>query len=143
MTSLLFNICNSSILIFWGAILLFPKTRFSKQLINFPWIPIGISLFYIYFIFISGGLAGADFSNLEGILSLFKNATPESAAAGWLHYLAFDFWVATWIIRHSQRHQIKHLFIIFPLFFTFILGPVGILIYSLVYFVNKKITKAS
>jgi len=33
----------------------------------------------------------ADFSSLEGIVSLFKKATPESAAAGWLHYLALIF----------------------------------------------------
>ena len=84
----------------------------------------------------------ADFSSLEGILKLFKEATPESAAAGWLHYLAFDFWVGTWIIRHSQKNEIKHLYIIFPLLFTFMLGPVGILAYSVVYF-SKKLRKAS
>ena len=85
----------------------------------------------------------ADFSSLNGILDLFLNATPESAAAGWLHYLAFDFWVATWIIRHSQKNMIKHIFIIAPLLFTFILGPVGILTYSMVYFGNKKLRRAN
>ena len=143
MTELLFNICNITILIVWAAILFFPRTNFSKLLISFPWIPLGISFLYIYFIIISGGLADADFSSLDGIVSLFKKATPESAAAGWLHYLAFDFWVATWIIRHSQKHEIKHIFIIVPLFFTFMMGPVGILIYSILYFGNKKLKKAN
>ena len=143
MTELLFNICNITILIVWAAILFFPRTSFSKLLISFPWIPLGISFLYIYFIIISGGLADADFSSLDGILSLFKKATPESAAAGWLHYLAFDFWVATWIIRHSQKQEIKHIFIIVPLLFTFMMGPVGILIYSIVYFGNKKLKKAN
>jgi len=143
MTELLFNICNITILIVWAVILFFPRTSFSKLLISFPWIPLGISFLYIYFIIISGGLADADFSSLDGILSLFKKATPESAAAGWLHYLAFDFWVATWIIRHSQKQEIKHIFIIVPLLFTFMMGPVGILIYSIVYFGNKKLKKAN
>ena len=138
MTELLFNVCNITILIVWTAILFFPRTSFSRLLINFPWIPLGISFLYIYFIIISGGLADADFSSLDGIVSLFRKATPESAAAGWLHYLAFDFWVATWIIRHSQKNMIKHIFIIAPLLFTFILGPVGILTYSMVYFGKKK-----
>ena len=85
----------------------------------------------------------ADFSHLfKGILKLFKEATAESAAAGWLHYLAFDFWVGTWIIRNSQKNEIKHLYIIFPLLLTFMLGPVGILAYSIVYF-SKKLKKAS
>ena len=143
MTELLFNICNITILIVWTAILFLPRTNFSRLLISFPWIPFGISFLYIYFIIISGGLPDANFSTLDGILSLFKKATPESAAAGWLHYLAFDFLVGTWIIRHSQKHEIKHIFIIVPLLFTFMMGPVGILIYSTLYFGNKKLKKAN
>ena len=143
MTELLFNFCNTTIIIVWIAILFFPKHKISKILIYFPWVPLGMSFIYFYFIIVSGGLSGADFSSLEGIVSLFKKATPESAAAGWLHYLAFDFWVATWIIRHSQKNMIKHIFIIAPLLFTFILGPVGILTYSMVYFGNKKLRRAN
>ena len=138
MTMILFNICNTSILIFWTAILFFPKTSLSRAIIDFPWVPLAISFFYIYFIILSGGLKSADFSSLEGIVKLFKESTPESAAAGWLHYLAFDFWVGTWIIRHSQKHSINHFLIIVPLLFTFMLGPTGILTYSLIYFVIKK-----
>jgi len=143
MTTLFFNLCNTLILVAWAAILFFPKSKVSKPLISFPWIPLGISFFYTYFIIVSGGLAEADFSSLEGIVVLFKNATPESAAAGWLHYFAFDFWVGTWMIRHSQKFQIKHILIVLPLLCTFMLGPIGILIYSLVFFTKKKFTKAS
>ena len=142
MTALLFNLCNTTILLVWILILFFPRVKISKELIRFPWVPLGISFFYTYFLIISGGLAEADFSSLDGIVSLFKKATPESAAAGWLHYLAFDFWVATWIIRHSQKNMIKHIFIIAPLLCTFMLGTVGILTYSLVYFINSSFKKA-
>ena len=65
---------------------------------SYPWLPLILSTFYLYFILLSGGLLEADFSSLEGIVHLFKKATPASAAAGWLHYLAFDFWVGVWII---------------------------------------------
>ena len=142
MTNLLFTICNTLILLVWGAILIFPKSTLSKHLISFPWVPLGISFFYIYFITVSGGIMDADFSKLDGILKLFKEATLESAAAGWLHYLAFDFWVATWIIRHSHRNEIQHPYLILPLLLTFMLGPVGILAYSVVYF-SKKLRKAN
>lgn len=142
MTNILFTICNTLILLVWGSVLFFPKSILSKHLISFPWVPIAISFFYIYFLVLSGDIIDADFSSLEGILKLFKEATPESAAAGWLHYLAFDFWVGTWIIRHSQKNQIKHPYIILPLLFTFMLGPVGILVYSIVYFFSKKPRKA-
>jgi len=98
--------------------------------------------FYTYFLIVSGGLAEADFSNLEGITKLFRLATPESAAAGWLHYLAFDFWVGTWIIRHSRRHQISHWVILPALAFTFMLGPIGIMAYSIIYFIKHRLNKA-
>ena len=130
MTTILFDLCNLIILLVWGFILFFPRWIISENLISYPWVPLGISFFYSYFIIVSGGLAEADFSSLEGIVTLFKKTTPESAAAGWLHYLAFDFWVGTWIIRHSRKKEIAHLAIIFPLLCTFMLGPVGIMMYS-------------
>ena len=59
------------------------------------------------------GLMEADFSSLEGIVSLFQKATAESAAAGWLHYLAFDFWVGVWIVKHSRKLGISHKIVVF------------------------------
>ena len=86
---------------------------------------------------------GADFSSLNGIVTLFKKATPESAAAGWLHYLAFDFWGGTWIIKHSRKEKISNKIIVIPLLFTFTLGPVGILVYSLILLAKKSFSQAS
>ncbi len=142
MTTILFDVCNLLILLVWGLVLFFPRQKISENLISYPWAPLGISFFYSYFIVVSGGLVEADFSSLEGIVSLFKNTTPESAAAGWLHYLAFDFWVGTWIIRHSRKNEIAHLAIILPLLCTFMLGPVGIMIYSLLFFGIRQFRKA-
>ena len=137
MTTLLFNLCNGLILLAWGGIIGFPKQKVSLALISYPWIPLGLSSVYVYFIILSGGLMEADFSSLEGIVTLFRKATPESAAAGWLHYLAFDFWVGTWIIRHSRKKKISHKIIILPLLFTFMLGPVGVLVYSIILFMFR------
>ena len=81
MTNILFTVCNTSILLVWGSVLFFPKSILSKYLISFPWVPVAISFFYIYFLVLSGDIIDADFSSLEGILKLFKEATPESAAA--------------------------------------------------------------
>ena len=143
MTTLIFNFSNILILIAWGAIIISPQKKISRILISYPWIPLILSFFYIYFIIISGGLMEADFSSLNGIVTLFKNATPESAAAGWLHYLAFDFWVGTWIIKHSRKEKISNKIIVLPLLLTFILGPVGILAYSVILLAKKSFSQAS
>jgi len=60
------------------------------------------------------------------------------AAAGWMHYLAFDFWVGAWILRDSQSRQIAHLWIVFPLLCTFMLGPVGVLLYATIRFIHDR-----
>ena len=143
MTNLIFNAINTLILVACGAIIFFPKQKFSQTLMSYPWIPLGVSIFYLYFVILSGGLLEADFSSLEGIVSLFKKASPESAAAGWFHYLAFDFWVGVWIIKHSRIKGISHKTIILPLLFTFMLGPVGILTYSFILLGQKILRPAS
>ena len=139
---IIFNIYNLGILIFWLLLLFFPKSKTTQKITNYPWIPLLVAFGYIFFLSTSEGAFSADFSSLSGLTEMFQNANPRGVAAGWLHYLAFDFWVGTWIIRHSQKNQIKHPYIILPLLFTFMLGPVGILVYSIVYFFSKKPRKA-
>jgi hypothetical protein len=143
MTTLLFNFCNGLILLAWSLLFFFPKKKIAQYLMSYPWIPLILSTFYLYFILLSGGLLEADFSSLEGIVHLFKKATPASAAAGWLHYLAFDFWVGVWIIKHSSKRKIPHLWILLPLLLTFMLGPVGVLAYSLLLLVRKGVSQAN
>ena len=88
-----------------------------------------VNLFYGYFLLASGGLAEADFTSLEGVIQLFKNATPASVAAGWIHYLAFDFWVGCTLLLWSQKQGIPHFVVVFPLICTFMLGPLGVLLF--------------
>jgi len=139
LTNFIFSLCNILILFFWFLIIFFPKFSFTVKILKFPWVPIFIGFFYSYFIILSGVFRDFDFTSLEGITELFKKATPESAAAGWLHYLAFDFWVACWIVRHSQKKELSHGLIILPLLGTFMLGPVGLILYAMIFlFKNSK-----
>jgi len=72
MTSILFDLCNTVMLLAWVFLLFVPKWSFTQRLIAYPWVPLGISFFYSYFLIVSGGLAEADFSTLEGITKLFR-----------------------------------------------------------------------
>ena len=130
-TPLLFTIANTAILFAWLPLLVAPKKKFTQTIVQFPYIPLVISFFYLYFLVQDGGLAEADFSSLEGVLILFHQATPEAAAAGWMHYLAFDFWVGCWVLRDAQEKQLPHGLIVLPLLFTLMMGPVGILLYTI------------
>ena len=138
---IIFNIYNTGILIFWLFLLVFPKSKLTRKMTDFPWIPLVIAFGYIYFLGTSDSIFSVDFSSLSGLTEMFQNSNPRGVAAGWLHYLAFDFWVGCWILRDSQKKGVKHVFIIFPMLFTFMLGPVGVIIYTLVLLFQKKLIK--
>lgn len=137
-TYTLFNIANTIILLCWLPLLVAPKASITQKMIAFPYVPFVLSFFYLFFLVQSEGLAEADFSQLDGIILLFKNTTPAAAAAGWMHYLAFDYWVGCWVLRDAQERKIPHLWIVLPLLCTFMLGPVGILLYTLVTRIKKQ-----
>ena len=135
----IFKIFNSGILLFWLILLVFPKKGFTQRIVAFPWVPLAIAIGYVYFLSTTTGTFSADFSTLSSLTEMFQNAEPRGVAAGWLHYLAFDFWVGCWMLKNSQEKAIKHLWMILPLLSTFMLGPVGVLIYTLVLLTQKKL----
>ena len=76
------------------------------------------------------------FGSLDGVMKLFQNKT--LLTAGWVHYLAFDLMVGIWIKRNSLKFGISHWLIIPCLFFTFMLGPVGLLLYLLIRLIKTR-----
>ncbi|HEX7904945.1 MAG TPA: ABA4-like family protein [Chitinophagaceae bacterium] len=72
----------------------------------------------------------AKFGSLDGVMSLFTDKT--IVTAGWVHYLAFDLMTGVWIKRNAVKYGIPHLVLIPCLILTFMLGPVGLLLYLLI-----------
>jgi hypothetical protein len=63
-------------------------------------------------------------------MELFTN--PRLVTAGWIHYLAFDLLAGLFIRNNAQKHGISHWILIPCLLFTFMFGPVGLLLYLLI-----------
>ena len=74
-----------------------------------------------------------DFFSLEGVVALFKNSSDEGILAAWIHYVIFDMWTARWIARDYQDNVEFSIatkgYELFCLFWTMMLGPVGLLMY--------------
>ena len=128
-TENIFKIVNLLVLLGWVPLFVFPFSKFTKKLVDGLFIPFILCFFYVYFLSQTKGLFSADFSSLGGILDLFKKSTEESAAAGWIHYLAFDYLVGCWIVNHSIKKGIPYFVFILPLFFTLFAGPFGLLLF--------------
>ena len=137
-TENIFNGLNLLVLLGWIPLFMFPYSRFTKKLIEGLYVPFILCFFYIYFLFQTKGLFSADFSSLRGILDLFKSSTEESAAAGWIHYLAFDYFVGCWIVNHSIKKGIPYIIFILTLIFTLFAGPFGLLLFLILRLFYKR-----
>ena len=139
-TENIFNFLNLLVLLGWIPLLIFPHSRFTKKLIDGLYLPFILCTFYIYFLSQTKGLFSADFSSIAGILDLFRNSTEESAAAGWIHYLAFDYFVGCWIVNHSIKKGIPYIVFISPLICTLFAGPFGLLLFLVLRLIYKRFT---
>ena len=76
------------------------------------------------------------YSSLDGVMELFTDKT--AVTAGWVHYLAFDLLTGIWIKKNAQKYGIHHLILIPCLLLTFMLGPIGLLLYLLIRTIKTK-----
>ncbi len=79
-----------------------------------------------------------DFGSLKSVMALF---TEENAVlAGWVHYLAFDLLIGMWMLDQNKELKINQLLIAPCLFLTFMLGPIGFLLFIIIKTVKQKQT---
>lgn len=76
------------------------------------------------------------FGSIGEVRALFAN--DDALAAGWLHYLAFDLFIGTFIVRSGVSAGV-HPLLLFPcLPLTFLFGPAGLLLFVLILIVSRK-----
>lgn len=83
-----------------------------------------------YGLLIRAGFAQAPdggFGSIAQVRALF--ASDSALTAGWLHYLAFDLFVGSWIAADGLQRRVPALLILPCLPLTFLFGPLGLLLY--------------
>ncbi len=128
--SQVFSIVNTMVLPMWGLMILLPRWKGTRFLCDFKIIPLVLSVIYAIYIFLSvqnGG--GMDFSSLESVMQLFT--AEQAVLAGWVHYLAFDLIVGMWILDQNKEYKIPHWLIVPCLIGSFMLGPIGFLLFMI------------
>ena len=126
----IFQFCNTLALVAWLVLLLIsPLYQGTDQVL----IGVVIALLSIIYVWlITQSLSFTDFekfSTLDGLMTLFTSKT--AVTAGWVHYLAFDLLAGIWIKNNANKHGIGHGLIVPCLVFTFMMGPLGLLLYLL------------
>ncbi len=133
-----FKIVNVLVLPSWIIMFFFPKFSWRNHIVYA--IALLLGLIYAYFLFSSiDDIDFQAFTELEGLMAMFSS--DKAVLTGWVHYLVFDMLVGNWVLNNSQKHEIKHYFIIPCLLFCFMLGPVGYVLYSIIKLVKVKSLK--
>lgn len=133
----IFQLSNTIALLGWLILVIA-----SPFLVSFDKLLIGIvvTLFALtYFWLLAQNFKFSDmekFSTLDGVMELFTSKIAVTTA--WLHFLAFDLMAGIWIKKNAVQHGIKHWILLPCFFFTFMIGPVGVLLYLLIRFVHTK-----
>lgn len=130
---LIFRIANLFVLPGWAALILAPLRRD----IAIPVARFSAALAAgLYVVLLVRGVAtgpglpeGAGFSTLAGVEALLS--TRAAILGGWVHFLAFDLFVASWIVEDAPRARVPHALLVPVLALTLMAGPAGLLLYLL------------
>lgn len=133
----IFHLSNSIALLGWILLIVISPfwLSFDKPLIG-----IVIALFALtYFWLLAQNFRFSDmekFNTLDGVMELFTSKIAVTTA--WLHFLAFDLLAGIWIKKNAMQHGIKHWILLPCFFFTFMIGPVGVLLYLIIRTIHTK-----
>ena len=135
---LVFSLCSMLVLPCWALLILLPRWRWTLSVISAGIIPFVLGLVYLGLALsqVSVWPEGGGFGSAAEVAVLFSN--PYLLTGGWVHYLAFDLFVGSWEVQDAQRHNISHWMVVPCLVFTFMLGPIGLVLYLLLRAIRAK-----
>ena len=127
---------NLIVLPLWLLLIFLPSSNLSKVLINSITIPLLFSIAYIYVgyqIFLLEIPIYNAFNLYQGIDELYALFADEGfLLIFWLHFLAINLFVGSWMARDGVRNNIAKKIIFLPLIFAYFAGPVGLLLYWII-----------
>lgn len=115
-------------LVGWVALLASPWVGRGRAVLVARWAAVPLCLLYLLFLFTHLKAIPTDSGyTLEAIGRFFDR--PVLLLVGWIHYLVLDLWVGSWEAEHAERTGMPHALLVPCLFATFMLGPLGLLLY--------------
>jgi hypothetical protein len=125
-----FSIANTVALIAWIMLAVLPGRPWVTTTITTKVVPLLFAVLYTAIAVSLVWRSPGGFSTLAAVATLFSN--PWLLLAGWIHYLAFDLLVGSWELQDARERGIPHLLVVPCLALTFLFGPAGWLLYTVV-----------
>jgi len=127
---------NFGILPFWLMIIIIPNSKFTQFFVNSIIVPLILSSTYVYIIFQTILLDEPIldvfklYLSLDNLYALF--ATESFLLIFWLHFLALNLFLGSWISRDGVKHSMSRGLVSIPLILVYFTGPLGLVLYWIV-----------
>ena len=127
---------NFGILPFWLMLIIIPDSKFTTFFVNSVILPLILSTAYIYVIYQAILLEEPIFDifkiylSLENLYTIF--ATESFLLVFWLHFLALNLFLGSWISRDGVKYNMPRGLVFVPLILVYFTGPLGLVLYWII-----------
>jgi hypothetical protein len=127
---------NFTILPFWLMIMIIPNSKFTQFFVNSIILPLILSATYIYIIYQAVLTNEPIFDvfklylSLDNLYILF--ATESFLLVFWLHFIALNLFLGSWISRDGIKYNIPRSLVFLPLILVYLTGPLGLVFYWII-----------
>ena len=134
---------NFGVLPFWLMLIFIPNSKFTQFFVNSIILPLILSTAYVYVIYQSILFEEPIFDffrlylNLDSLYTIF--ATESFLLVFWLHFLALNLFLGSWVSRDALKYNISRSLLFIPLILIYFTGPLGLVLYWIirVFFAKK------
>ena len=135
---------NFGVLPFWLMLIIIPKSKVTQIFTNSIIIPLILSAAYVFVIYQTILLDESIFDvfklylGLDNLYTIF--ATESFLLVFWLHFLALNLFLGSWVSRDGVKYNISRNLVFIPLILIYFTGPLGLILYWIIrVFYAKKI----
>ena len=127
---------NFGILPFWLMLIIIPDSKFTTFFVNSIILPLILSTAYIYILYQTVLLGESIFDifklylSLDNLYTIF--ATESFLLIFWLHFLALNIFLGSWISRDGVKYNMPRTMVCVPLILVYLTGPIGLILYWII-----------
>jgi len=126
---------NFGILPFWLMLIFIPNSKITQIFVNSIILPLILATAYVYTFYQTILLDEPIFDifklylSLDNLYTIF--ATESFLLVFWLHFLALNLFLGSWVSRDGVKYSMPRNLIFIPLILIYFSGPVGLVLYWL------------
>ena len=124
------------ILPFWIMLIIIPNSKVTKFFVNSIILPLILSTTYVYVLYQTILLDEPIFDifrlylSLDSLYTVF--ATESFLLIFWLHFVALNLFLGSWISRDGIKYNMSRSLIFVPLILVYFTGPLGLVLYWII-----------